>query len=149
MPGKNHFGVIPGFSDQPIFAQNITRFAGEAVAAVVGEPKALRKFEPDSFPIKWEREPAVLEPAEATVSGAPLLHAERPNNILTEGYVASGNAEVALLNSVYVIENRYKTPFIEHAYIEPEAGYALRDGDRIIIQGCTQAPFMNLSLIHI
>ena len=143
VPGKNHFGVIPGFSDQPIFAQNITRFAGEAVAAVVGEPKALRKFEPDSFPIKWEREPAVLKPAEATVSGAPVLHSERPNNILTEGYVARGDAEGAFLNSIYVIENRYKTPFIEHAYIEPEAGFAFRDGDRIIIQGCTQAPFMN------
>ena len=143
VPGKNHFGVIPGFSDQPIFAQNKTKFAGEAVAAVVGEPEAIRKFEPDSFPIQWVREPAVLEPAEATYSGAPVLHNERPNNILTEGFVASGNAEEALLNSVHVIENQYKTPFIEHAYIEPEAGYAFRDGDRIIIQGCTQAPFMN------
>ena len=127
VPGKNHFGVIPGFSDQPIFAQNITRFAGEAVAAVVGEPKALRKFEPDSFPIKWERQPAVLKPAEATVTGAPVLHSERPDNILTEGYVARGDAEGAFLNSVYRIENQYETPFIEHAYIEPEAGYAFRD----------------------
>ena len=33
--------------------------------------------------------------------------------------------------------------FVEHAYIEPEAGFARRVGDRIEIQACTQAPYMD------
>ena len=32
---------------------------------------------------------------------------------------------------------------VEHAYIEPEAGFARRAGDRIEIQACTQSPFMD------
>ena len=37
IPGRNIFGVIPPFADQPVFATGETRFRGEAVAAIVGE----------------------------------------------------------------------------------------------------------------
>ena len=38
----------------------------------------------------------------------------------------------------------FETPFIEHAYIEPEAGYARRiEGDRIEVSACTQTPYMD------
>jgi CO/xanthine dehydrogenase Mo-binding subunit len=40
-----------------------------------------------------------------------------------------------------VVEGEYETGFIEHAYIEPEAGFARRVGDRIEVQACTQAPY--------
>ena len=36
-----------------------------------------------------------------------------------------------------------ETSFVEHAYIEPEAGYAVRRGDRIEVFGTTQAPYMD------
>ncbi|MBT6307637.1 MAG: molybdopterin-dependent oxidoreductase [Rhodospirillaceae bacterium] len=143
IPGENCFGVIPEFSDQPVFAQNATRFVGEAVAAIVGEAKAINEFDLESFPIQWEAQPAVLYPKVATAIGAPRLHVQRTDNILIKGYVASGDTAGAFIDSVHTIENNYETPFIEHAYIEPEAGYAIRDGNRIIIHGCTQAPFMN------
>src|SRR4029077_13042885 len=41
-------------------------------------------------------------------------------------------------------EAEYETGFIEHAYIEPEAGFARRVGDRIEVQACTQAPYNDL-----
>ncbi|PYQ43015.1 MAG: aldehyde oxidase, partial [Acidobacteria bacterium] len=37
----------------------------------------------------------------------------------------------------------YETGFVEHAYIEPEAGFARRVGDSIEIQACTQSPYMD------
>src|SRR5262249_38210026 len=37
----------------------------------------------------------------------------------------------------------YETGFVEHAYIEPEAGFARRVVDRIEIQACTQSPYMD------
>ncbi|WP_430540403.1 hypothetical protein [Mycolicibacterium poriferae] len=40
VPGRNCFGVIPDFADQPVFAEVETRFRGEAVAAVIGTPAA-------------------------------------------------------------------------------------------------------------
>ena len=143
VPGKNYFGVIPGFEDQPIFAEKITRFAGEAVAAVVGESKAIKQLDLDTFPVIWKPVPSVLTTNEATTINAPRLHPGRRNNILIEGYVARGDSITALIKSKHIIENHYKTPFIEHGYIEPEAGYAFREGNRVIVHGCTQAPYMN------
>ena len=38
----------------------------------------------------------------------------------------------------------FETPFIEHAYIEPEAGWARRiEGGRIEVAACTQTPYMD------
>ncbi len=42
-----------------------------------------------------------------------------------------------------VAEGAFETGFVEHAYIEPEAGYARRVGDRIEIVACTQTPYMD------
>ena len=36
-----------------------------------------------------------------------------------------------------------RTPYIEHAYIEPEAGAAWMEGDTLVIRACTQAPVMD------
>ena len=50
----------------------------------------------------------------------------RKNNILTQGYVKRGNIEKGFKNLKYIAQGSFTTPFIEHAYIEPEAGYAIR-----------------------
>ncbi len=42
-----------------------------------------------------------------------------------------------------IAEGAFETGFVEHAYIEPEAGYARRVGDRIEILACTQTPYMD------
>jgi len=36
-----------------------------------------------------------------------------------------------------------ETSYVEHAYIEPEAGFASMDGDTLVIFACTQAPHMD------
>ena len=46
VPGQNAFGVIPGFEDQPVFAEEEALFRGDAVAAVVGTPEAMASFDP-------------------------------------------------------------------------------------------------------
>ena len=42
-----------------------------------------------------------------------------------------------------VVEGDFETGFVEHAYIEPEAGFARRVGDRIEVQVSTQSPYMD------
>jgi CO/xanthine dehydrogenase Mo-binding subunit len=41
-----------------------------------------------------------------------------------------------------IVEGSFETSFVEHAYLEPEAGFAQRIGDRIEIHVCTQAPYL-------
>ncbi|HXX16485.1 MAG TPA: molybdopterin-dependent oxidoreductase [Candidatus Eremiobacteraceae bacterium] len=143
VPGRNCFGVHPDFADQPVFAQNETRYRGEAVAAVVGDASAMAAFDPATFPVTWTELPALLTPSESQTSGAPAIHQCRPDNILVRGRVVHGDVDSALRDAAVVVEAEYETGFIEHAYIEPEAGFARRLGDRIEIQSCTQSPYMS------
>ncbi len=140
--GINQFGVIPPHADQCVFAEKTTRFKGEAVAMIVGDADKIKAFEPDDFPIMWQEKPPLLEPEQAMQAGAVQLHQHRENNILIKGYVARGDVS-AMADGQYRVKNSYTTPFIEHAYIEPEAGWAQRVGDRIEIYACTQAAQMD------
>jgi aldehyde oxidoreductase len=143
VPGRNCFGVHPAFADQPVFAEKEVRFLGEAVAAVVGDANAVANFDPGKFPISWEELPALITVDAALETGAPLVHEQRPDNILVRGRVARGDVDKAFAESNIVVEAEFETGFIEHACIEPEAGFARRVGDRMEIQACTQSPYMD------
>lgn len=139
IPGRNAFSVIPPFADQPAIAASPARFRGECVALVAFEPGA----EPDlsGFPIIWTPLAPLATP-EAAEAGTPL-HPDRPGNLLVEGRVVRGDAARALASSAHVVEGTMTTGFVEHAYIEPEAGAAWMDGDTLVIRACTQAPGMD------
>jgi aldehyde oxidoreductase len=143
VPGRNCFGVHPDFADQPVFAENETRYRGEAVAAVVGDASAMATFDPATFPVTWTELPALFTPAASQTPGARPIHDSRPDNILVRGRVLHGDVDSALRQAAVVVEAEYETGFIEHAYIEPEAGFARRLGNRIEIQSCTQSPYMS------
>ncbi len=144
IPGRNCFGVIPHFADQPVFAESTARFRGEAVAAIVGTPDAIDTFDPQHFPVTWHELPAVSNVAEAQQADAPNLHADRAGNLMTTGFVACGDAETALASADIVVEGRLSSGFVEHAYIEPEAGFAEIVDGRVEIHAGTQAPVMDL-----
>ena len=145
VPGKNCYGVIPRFADQPVFAEKETRFRGEAIAAVVGETAAVESFDALDFPVVWEERPPILDMDAALSLEAPLIHPHREQNILVRGRVVRGDVDDALRHSDFTAEGEFETGFIEHAYIEPEAGFARRVGDQIEIQACTQSPYMDRS----
>lgn len=143
IPGINSFGVIPPFADQPALAEAETRFRGEAVALVACEGWAARDLDIAAFPVIWRELPAALEPAEAQADGATLIHANRPDNLLVRGLVERGEPETALAQATCLVSGSMQTSYVEHAYIEPEAGYAFMDGDMLTIAACTQAPHLD------
>jgi CO/xanthine dehydrogenase Mo-binding subunit/aerobic-type carbon monoxide dehydrogenase small subunit (CoxS/CutS family) len=144
VPGKNCFGVIPQFSDQPVFAEKEARFLGEAIAAVVGEHETIVALDLKEFPVAWNPLPPLFLPEDALKPGAPLVHESRRDNILVGGRVVHGDVDDALRAADVSVEAEYETGFLEHAYIEPEAGFARRVSDRIEVQACTQAPYTDL-----
>ncbi len=148
IPGTNLFGVIPAFIDQPVFAVDETRFRGEAVAAVVGEADVMAQFDPDDFPIVWTQLPDTQSVPAAMAEDAPRLHETREGNVMCGGFVAHGDAESALARAAVVAEGHFTTSFVEHAYIEPEAGFAQIVNDRVEVHACTQAPVMDLDTLE-
>ena len=143
VPGVDCYGVIPKYSDQRVFAHREARFRGEAVAAVVGETDALEELVPAEFPVQWEELTPLKTIDEALATDAPLIHGHREGNVLVRGRVVCGDVDRALADAAVVVEGEYETGFVEHAYIEPEAGFARRVGDSIEIQACTQSPYMD------
>jgi len=139
IPGQNRFGVIPAFADQPALADGVAKFRGEAVALIACERSAAMAIDPGELPVVWTELPAMLHPVE---DDAALVHPERAGNLLVRGFVERGTP--AMVSSAEVIvSGAIQTAYVEHAYIEPEAGFAVMDGDTLVITACTQAPYMD------
>ena len=143
VPGRNCFGVIAPFADQPVFAEGTARYLGEPVAAIVGDPATIKALSDGDFPVDWVELDPVLTPAEAQGTTRPPIHPDREGNVLTRGYVACGDAPSALAKAAHTIEITTTTPFIEHAYIEPESGYCVPVDGRLEVFGSTQAANMD------
>ena len=143
VPGVNRFGVIPGFEDQPVFAEGVARYRGEAVAAVVGEAATMAALDVRALPVDWEVLAPVTGTAAALASGATRVHPDVEGNLMVEGRVRHGEADAALASAAHVATGRFATGFVEHAYLEPEAGFARRVGERVEVHGCTQAAWMD------
>jgi CO/xanthine dehydrogenase Mo-binding subunit/aerobic-type carbon monoxide dehydrogenase small subunit (CoxS/CutS family) len=142
IPGQNRYGIYPTGKDQPALAESYVRHRGEAVLALVGDDATIASIRDNELPITWEPLPPLSLDA-ALAAGAAQLHDAAPGNILIKGRVARGDVEAALRTSAATAEITVETSFVEHAYIEPEAGCARRVGDRIEIFATTQTPYMD------
>ncbi len=149
IPGRNAFGVIPQFVDQPVFAEGETRFRGEAVAAVIGTPEAIKALDPADIPVTWTELPAATDIHTAQSDEAAILHEGRDRNVMCGGFVQCGNAEDALDKAAVTVEGHFTSGFVEHAYIEPEAGFARMVDGRVEVYAGTQAPVMDLEALEI
>ena len=144
VPGINGFGIYPDIKDQPVLAPGIARYRGEAVAALVGDDATLDRLTDDRLPIEWEPLPALRDPREATAPGAARVQAAHPDNVLTRGRVHAGEMPRPGGTGLLEASGEFETPFVEHAYIEPEAGHArLVEGNRIEVSASTQTPYMD------
>ena len=58
---------------------------------------------------------------------------ELHDNVCQSRHVTRGNAKEALANSAHVVTHTFKTPFTEHAFLEPECAVAIpyKDGVKI------------------
>lgn len=146
---NNRFAIFPDLRDQPAVAEGVARFRGEAVLVLVGERDAIDRFDPAEVPIAWTPLPALESPSDALADGAAPLHARYPDNVLCRGRVARGDVERTIAGAPRRATLRVRTAHVEHAYIEPEAGWASwtpgRDGaaPSVEVFACTQTPYMD------
>ena len=144
VPGVNGFGIYPDIKDQPVLAPGIARYRGEAVAALVGDEDTVDRLTDDELPIEWAPRPALGDPRDALAPGAAAVQPGHSDNVLTRGRVHAGKVPPPGRDGLPEASGEFETPFIEHAYIEPEAGFARPiDGDRIEVSACTQTPYMD------
>ncbi len=139
----NGFGIYPDIKDQPVLARDLARYRGEAVLALVGPRETVEGIADGDLPIAFEPLDPVFGLEAAMADRAPLVQADKPGNLLIDGGLRKGATESGFAACAAIAEGDFETAFVEHAYIEPEAGWARRSGERIEIHVSTQAPYMD------
>jgi CO/xanthine dehydrogenase Mo-binding subunit/aerobic-type carbon monoxide dehydrogenase small subunit (CoxS/CutS family) len=143
VPGQNRYGIYATGKDQPALADGFVRHRGEAVLGLVGDEATLAAIDDREVPITWQLLSPLDDIDAALAEGAPRLHDHALGNVLVSGRLATGDVDEALRGSEVTASVNVETTFLEHAYIEPEAGWARRVGDRLEIVISTQTPYMD------
>ena len=127
----NKVGHIQQDWDVMIARGDITRCVGDAICLVVAETEEILKQAKALVKIDYEPLEPVRTIQDAMADDAPLLH---PNgNLCQQRHVTRGDAKAALAGSKYVVTQSYRTPFTEHAFLEPECAVAFpyKDGVKV------------------
>ena len=127
----NKVGHIQQDWDVMIARGDITRCVGDAICLVVAETEEILKQAKALVKIDYEPLEPVRTIQDAMADDAPRLH---PNgNLCQQRHVTRGDAKAALAGSKYVVTQSYRTPFTEHAFLEPECAVAFpyKDGVKV------------------
>jgi CO/xanthine dehydrogenase Mo-binding subunit len=138
----------------PFLAIEKVRYIGEPVAAVAAEDPAIAEQALDLVEIEYELLPAVFDPEKALQPEAPLIHEELGTyktisavhllpgtNVCEHSTFSLGNIERGFRESDYVFEDRFTTPQVQHAAIEPHGCIAQVDAaGRITVWGQNDSP---------
>jgi CO/xanthine dehydrogenase Mo-binding subunit len=139
----NEYGLI--MPDQPVlcgpgsskpFADRV-RFEGDQVALVVAETERIAAEAVKLIEVDYEDLPVVTDLDAAMQPGAPLLHPDRDSNLIVRYRIRKGEVAPAFAKADAIIEEEYRTPAQEHAFLQPEAGlgYIDEEGRVAVIVG--------------
>ncbi|MBM4312480.1 MAG: xanthine dehydrogenase family protein molybdopterin-binding subunit [Deltaproteobacteria bacterium] len=129
IPGTNRIGRE--IRDQNVLSVDKVRFIGDPIALVAAKTPEAAEAAAALIRVDYEDLPGIFSPEEALAPGAAKIH---PNgNLLMEQSLLRGDPDRALQGADVVVANTYRTPMVEHAYLEPEAGVARFDGGNLTV----------------
>lgn len=128
---NNKVGHIQQDWDVFIAEGDYARSAGDAICMVVAESKEALEEGKKLVEITYEEEEPVRDIWEAMQDDAPKVHSG--GNLCQSRHITRGDLKKALENSAYTVTDVFKTPFSEHAFLEPEAALAepYKDGVKV------------------
>jgi xanthine dehydrogenase molybdenum-binding subunit len=141
IPGRKDCGVHE--VDWPVLCYDKVRYVGDAIALVVAESEEIAAAALGLIEVGYEPLPVVTGPKEAAQPEAPILHEHHPTgNFKATYYLEHGDVEAGFAQSEVILEREYTTQFVEHGFIEPEAGLAVPEATgRITVYCGGQIPF--------
>jgi CO/xanthine dehydrogenase Mo-binding subunit len=132
VPGRNLSGVIN--KDQPILASDRVRYVGDPVALVSTQTEEAAEEAAKKVLVVYEDLPFINRPEEALKLDAPLIHEK--GNLLYEFRVIKGDVQAGFKEAEIIVEETYTTTWIDHAYLEPDAGLSYSDDEGRITVVC-------------
>ena len=117
IPGATAFGIV--VKNQEILAGEKVRFLGDGVALVAARTSGIAEEALALIDVRYEPLPVLADPEEAMKEDAPRIH--EGENVFVHHKVRKGNIEKGFNAADIVIERKFRTQFIAHSAIEPEA----------------------------
>ena len=117
VPGKNVFGIVT--ENQRVLADDRVRYLGDGVALVAAVSREVADQALSLIDVDYEVLPVLSDPEEALNPEAPRIHGD--DNVFVHHKVRRGDVAAGFARADFVIERRFRTQFIEHSYLEPEA----------------------------
>jgi CO/xanthine dehydrogenase Mo-binding subunit len=131
----NEYGLI--MPDQPVLCgpgsdkpnADRVRFIGDQVAIVVAESEEIASEACHLIEVDYEDLPVITDPMEAREESQTLLHPDLDSNVFCHYRIRKGDVSAAFDRADVIVEQEYKTPSQEHAYLQPEAGVSYIDDE--------------------
>jgi CO/xanthine dehydrogenase Mo-binding subunit len=152
------FGEV--IKDQTPFAIDRVRYIGDPLAAIAADSSATAEAAAQLIEIEYEDLPAVFDPIEAMLPGAPLVHEDvtsyaappvliRHGNVAAQVLLNRGDVAGAFAQADHVIEGTYSAHSAHQMPMEPRAAVAEVDAHgRLTIHSSTQGPFNVRQQLH-
>jgi len=133
VPGEKRYGLE--FRDQPVLAIDRVRYFGEPVALVAAEHPEQARRAAESIRVDYEPLEPITDMERATEQ--PDLHPDRP----TQGHGYRDDPRPNVVRSMVIrhgdpgargevsVEGRYETGIQDQAFLGPESGLAVPDGE--------------------
>ena len=154
--GKDTLGIKHGFVETPRYpadqyplAMDKVRFIGEEVAAVAATDVYAADKALGLIKVTYEPLPAVFDPEEAMMPGAPEIHPSHPKvkedlvNIGGKTTSGWGDVEAGFQEADYVREDRFESHLRTHGFLEPHATVASYEPDgKLNVWTSSMGPFI-------
>jgi nicotinate dehydrogenase large molybdopterin subunit len=132
IPKVKNFGLI--IKDQPVLigiGQKM-RYMGDALAIVIAESKEAASQAIGLIEVEVEKLEAISDPLRAIEKDAPLIHQD--GNILDTYYLKKGDIKKGFAQADLIVENEYRTSFLDQVPLQVEAGVGIFDQETEIIK---------------
>ena len=138
IPGEKAIGIV--VKNQAILASDKVRYLGDGVALVAAATREIAEAALRLIKVDYEPLPVVSDPEEALAPDAPRIHGE--DNTFVHHKVRRGDVAKGFAEAAFIIERKFRTPCIEHSYLEPEAALA-EPGEHggVVVTGSVQNLF--------
>src|SRR3954454_1272918 len=139
-PMLHKFNYVP--ISQPVLAQGVVRFVGEAVAAAVASTREEAEDLADLVEIEIDEQRAVVEARDALAPGTPLVHGQAAANTAIEARLKTPGWDAAAAGAHKRIECAIRSRRQSALPLEARAAHAAwdRTSSRLTLTCTTQMP---------
>jgi CO/xanthine dehydrogenase Mo-binding subunit len=137
LPDRTAATDIPGQTGQKrldtgqqILVRERVRYYGEPLALIAAETRDIADQAMELVEFDLEPLPGVYDPEDALKAGAPIV--QGADNVVARHRIRKGDVEAGFAAADVIVENTFRTPFQEHAFLEPEVGLAWTDENDVV-----------------